>query len=327
MSKYDHDLNYLRDICGDIVNGHNISFEEAMHIVEKYSADTMIEYTGQIRSYFKKNKGELCSVLNARSGACSENCKFCAQSAHYKTEIKIYGLLDKEHVLNFAEYCVSKGIKKFSLVTSGRKLEPLVFKEVLDIYGSLSRYKHFHICASHGELSLEMAKALKDQGVKTYHHNLETSSSFFKHICTTHSYEDRISTIKNCIQAGLAVCSGGIIGMGEKREDRINMFIQLRELGIKSIPINILTPIKGTPFEDMEPLKDDEITKMYCICRLINPQSTIRFAGGRSILARDIQLQLLKSVVDAAITGDLLTTCGISVEDDKKLFRDAGLSV
>lgn len=320
-----HDAKYLKDICEDVVRGYNICFEEAMYIVEKYDADTILKHAGRICSYFKKNKAELCSVLNARSGACSENCKFCSQSSYNKADIKIYGLIDKEQVLNYAEYCLSKGVYKFSLVTSGRKLEALDFNKVLEIYKCLSYYNNLHICASHGELTVEMAIALKNANVKTYHCNLETSSNFFKQICTTHSFEDKIATIKNCIQAGLQVCSGGIIGMGESRQDRISMFIQLRELGIKSIPINILSPIKGTPLESVAPLEKDEILKMYGICRLINAQSTIRFAGGRSILDKSSQLQLLKDGVNAAITGDLLTTCGISIEDDKVLFKEAGL--
>lgn len=327
MRQYQNKLQYLENIYQKIKNGYQISFEEAIFIVEKYDADDILKYAGQICDYFNNKKAELCSIVNAKSGACSENCRFCAQSLHNKTNIKIYGLIDKDQVLRYIEYCLSNGVNKISLVTSGRKLERHDFIKLLEIYKCLCVFKHLHICASHGELTFEMAKALKHSGVKTYHHNLETSSNFFKQICTTHSFEDRILTIKNCIKAKLEVCSGGIIGMGETREDRIRMFIELRQLGVKSIPINILTPIKGTPLESMMPLEKDEIIKMFGICRMINAQSTIRFAGGRSVLDRNVQLQLLKGGVNAAITGDLLTTCGISIQEDKALFKEAGLTI
>ena len=317
----------IETIYEDICEGCKIEFEDAINIVEKYESDIILEYAGKICRYYKGNRAEFCSVLNAKSGACPENCKFCAQSAHHKTDIKVYPLISSDVALEFAKQCEKERIKKFSLVTSGRKLSSDDFKKITKIYKCLVVGTCSHICASHGELTYEMALSLKKAGVKTYHHNLETSREYFASICTTHTYDDKVNTIKNCLKAGLEICSGGIIGMGEKREDRIKMFFDLRNLGIKSIPINILSPIKGTSLENIKPLEKEEILKMYGVCRFINPNSIIRFAGGRTILDRESQVKLLKGGVNAAITGNFLTTCGLSVKDDRAIFKEAGLDI
>lgn len=302
---------------------YSMSKEEIYTLIKGLSFDELIEYANAIRGKFMANKAELCSIMNVKSGRCSENCKYCAQSVHYNTGAAEFSLLNKDQVLRQALENQKLGAKRFSLVTSGRGLDDIDFEQILLLYETLVKNTDLSICASNGILPYEKLKALKAVGVTRYHHNIETSREYYNSICTTHTFDDRINTINNAKRAGLDVCSGGIIGMGESMEDRIDMAFELCTLDIKSIPINILNPIPGTPLESIESITPMEVIASMAIFRIINPKAYIRFAGGRGLLG-DMQSIGLRAGVNAALTGNFLTTTGSDVDSDIKMFTDAG---
>ncbi|RCX18378.1 biotin synthase [Anaerobacterium chartisolvens] len=325
-------LNFINELKAKVLQGNSIDFDEALKLIniDENDADTLsvlFESSNEIRKKFAGNKVDLCTIMNVKSGKCSENCKYCAQSAHYTTGAEEFELVSYENVLKRALEVQSQGAHRFSMVTSGRGIKS---KELLDkltsIYQRLRKDTSLKICASHGIISYEQAKQLKEAGVSMYHHNIETSSSHYPNICTTHDYEDRINTIRNVQEAGMEICCGGIIGMGETLEERIKMFFEIRELGVKSIPINVLNPIKGTPLEALPILSPMEILKTMAVARFIIPDSYIRYAGGR-IALKDKQGIGFKAGVNAALVGNYLTTSGSNVEEDKQMIICSGLEI
>nr|WP_243128303.1 biotin synthase BioB [Clostridium niameyense] len=280
----------------------------------------------RIREKFMGNKVDLCSIMNAKSGRCSEDCKFCAQSIRYNTDVKVHGIVDKDEAIKLALENEKEGINKFSLVTSGRGLLGKEFYEIVRIYKTLREKVNIDLCASLGILTYEQLVSLKKVGVSTYHHNLETNRNYYKKICTTHSYDERINTIKNAQRAGLKVCCGGIIGLGESMKDRIDLAFELNSLNIKSIPINVLNPIKGTPLQEAKPLTQKEILKTMAIFRFINPKADIRLAGGRNLI-ENFGESCFKVGVSATISGNYLTTSGNKIKDDINMINNLGLEV
>lgn len=280
----------------------------------------LCEAANEIREYFCGNSFDMCTIINGKSGKCSENCKFCAQSIHFKTAIEEYPLLDKNIVLKDATYNDSKGVLRYSIVTSGKRLSSKDLENLCNSYKLIRENLNISLCASHGLLSYDDFIKLKESGVTRYHNNLETSRKFFPSICTTHSYEDKIKTIKAAQKAGLEVCSGGILGLGESIEDRIDMALELRSLGIKSIPVNVLNPIKGTPLENNKIVSNDEIKRTIAIFRFIIPYGAIRLAGGRGLID-DKGKSLFEGGANATITGDMLTTAGICIDDDIDMIK------
>lgn len=280
----------------------------------------------ELQHHFRQNKLSLCSIINAKNGNCSENCRYCAQAACHQTNISAYSFLPAEKILPHAQKAEAAGIRRLALVTSGRGLKGKDFTAALEIYQKLSTHSQLHLCASHGIIDLASLQALKEAGVSRYHHNLETSRRFFPKICTSHTYDERIQTIKNALQAGLEVCSGGIFGLGETWQDRLDMALELAKLKIKSIPLNILTPIPGTPLEKNQPLQAEEIMRIICIFRLLNPEADIRLAAGRSRLP-DKGLAAFKHGASAAIAGDMLTTAGTALKDDLAMLQREGFSL
>jgi biotin synthase len=316
-------MDIIKILENRIYEGENISFEEALELFNVENEELLFKAADRIRKRYCGDHADLCSIMNAKSGKCSENCKYCAQSAHYSTGIKEYDLVSKEEALEMGKNNASLGIHRFSLVTSGRGLVGEEFDEVVEIYQHINDNVDIELCASHGILDYEQLMTLKNAGIKRYHHNLETSRRFFSSICTTHTYQDRIDTIKEVKKAGLEVCSGGIIGMGESVEDRINMAIELRDLGVKCVPINILNAIPGTPLEEAKPLTESEIHRTIAVFRFILTEAHIRFAGGRIRLS-DCGRKGLTSGANAALVGNLLTTVGHNVEEDKKMITELG---
>lgn len=309
-----------------VLKGESLSFEEALALANTENTEELFLAADEIRRNFNGNKMDLCTIMNAKSGKCSENCKYCAQSSHYKTGISEYPLISLDEAVKTALENEKNGAHRFSLVTSGNSLSPRDFETVLSIYKTLREKTNLHLCASHGEISYEQALQLKEVGVTMYHHNIETSKDYFNHICDTHSYEDRITTIKNVIAAGLDLCCGGIIGMGEDIENRIKMAFEIKELNVQSIPINVLSPVQGTPFENLQPLEAIEILKTMAIFRFILPKSFIRYAGGRKALG-DLQETGLKAGVNAALIGNYLTTIGNTVAEDMEMIQKAGFEI
>lgn len=268
---------------------------------------------------------DLCTITNGKSGTCSEDCKYCAQSACYAAEIEEYPLVSAGTIEKEARYNQRRGVLRFSVVTSGKRLSDEEVDRLCRAYEQAGACG-ISLCASHGLLTKEQFRKLKEAGVSRYHNNLETSRSFFPSICTTHTYDDKIKTIKMAMDAGLTVCSGGIMGMGEGWSDRIDLALQLRDLGIESIPINILNPIPGTPLESREILTKEEVNRIIAIFRFALPKASIRLAGGRGLLP-DKGESAFCSGANAAISGDMLTTAGISVETDLQMLKKLGFKV
>ncbi len=265
-----------------------------------------------------------CSIVNARSGRCSENCKWCAQSAHFSTGCNTYDIIDREECMREARHNHSKGVHRFSLVASGRALRGEALREVCDMLQVIKNEIGIDTCASLGLLGRDELQQLWDAGVRRYHCNLETAPSYFDKLCTTHTIEDKLETIRIARDMGFEICSGGIIGMGESPAQRYELALTLRRACPVSIPVNILCPIPGTPLENSEPLTDDEILTTLAIFRFIHPSVQIRFAGGRQKLSRDTQLRAMRIAVNGAIVGDLLTTVGSQIDDDRTLTHEAG---
>lgn len=283
-------------------------------------------YAESIREQLCGNVFDLCSIINGKSGACSENCKYCAQSAHYSTRVETYPLLDAEVFIKDAKEHKAEGVLRYSIVTSGKRLSKKEVEDVAKIYKRMREECEIKLCASHGLLDEEDFTKLKEAGIVRYHNNLETSRNYFASICTTHTYEDKIKTIKAAQRVGLEVCSGGLFGIGETMEDRIDMAFELREMGVTSIPINVLVPIPGTPMEKMLPITEEEVLKSIAIYRFIYPTAFIRLAGGRMYLTDNGRLAF-EGGANATITGNLLTTCGNTIQDDLKMLKTLGFEV
>lgn len=315
----------IQQIKNKILNGFQINKEDAMQLINA-DLEKLSTASNELRQHFCGNAFDICTIINGKNGKCSENCKFCAQSAHYKVSIEEYPLLDCKSLLKEAICNHDKGILRYSVVTSGKKLADDELESVCNSYSKIRKNCDISLCASHGLLSIEQLLKLKNVGIQRYHNNLETSRKNFPNICTTHTYDDKINTIKAAQKAGLEVCSGGIIGLGETMEDRIDMALDIRGLGIKSVPVNILSPIPETPYEKLPVLTADEVRKTVAIFRFILPDAAIRLAGGRDLIA-DKGRSLFLSGANAAISGDMLTTSGIIISDDMRMIKELKFEV
>lgn len=318
-------MNIIDKLKQKILKGTLLEKEEILSLLNE-PLDKLCIVADEIRKHFCRDSFDMCTIINGKSGQCSENCKYCAQSLHFKTSVEEYSLLDSQAIFNDAKYNEEKGVLRYSIVTSGKRLSQNDLKTLCKSYRLINENLNISLCASHGLLSYDDFVKLKEAGVTRYHNNLETSRNFFPNICTTHSYDEKIETIKAAQKAGLEVCSGGILGLGETMEDRIDMALEIRNLGIKSIPVNILNPIKGTPLENNKILSNAEIKLTVAIFRFIIPYGAIRLAGGRGLL-EDKGKSLFKSGANATITGDMLTTAGISINDDFNTIKELNYKV
>ena len=291
--------------------------------------DTPIEELGEaayrLQKHFCGNHIDLCTIVNGRSGRCGEDCKYCAQAGRHKTGVDIYKFLPQEEIIAHAKANQDAGANRFSIVTSGGALCGEEFEKALDTYKEMRRTLSIDLCASHGLLTRSQFRRLREAGVTSYHHNIETSERYFPAICTTHSYADRIRTIKAAQAEGLCVCSGGIIGMGETWEDRFDMAFALQELGIESIPLNSLMAIPGTPLEHLAPLSGEDILRTIAIFRFINPTANIRLGAGLKLLPEN-GATAFRAGASASITGNMLTTSGTTIAEDMELLREMGFT-
>lgn len=324
---------FIKKLKDKILNREKIKYSEAIKlsnisIEDKEILEELCQAADEIREKFCGNSFDLCTITNAKSGKCSEDCKYCAQSAHFSTGAEVYPLISKEKALEEAKKVEIEGAHRHSLVTSGRGLkgDSIECDKLVEIYQYLKGNTNLSLCASHGISDEKALKKLFDAGVKTYHHNLESSRDFYGSICTTHTYEERIETVKLAQKVGLKICSGGIWGLGETQEDRIKMAFELQNLGVFSVPINILMPIPGTPLENNTPLEPREILKMMAIYRFILPEAYLRYAGGRIKLG-ELQEKGIKSGINSALTGNFLTTTGTTIESDKAMIRRNGYEI
>ena len=312
-------------IAEKIIAGERLQHDDDLNFLLTTPLDQLQVGAALIQEKFCGKHIDLCTIINGKSGHCSEDCKYCAQSARHHTGIDEYDFLPTEKILEAALANEKAGVNRFSIVTSGRALSGKNFERAIETYKTLRARLKIELCASHGILNAEQLKRLRAAGVKRYHHNLETSRRFFPHICTTHTYDDRIRTIKLAQAAGLEVCSGGIIGMGETWQDRIDLAFELAALGIESIPVNVLMAIPGTVLEKLKPLPAEDILRTIAIFRYINPTANIRLAAGRKFLP-DCGASALKHGASASITGNMLTTSSNNIQDDMKLLEKLGLT-
>lgn len=317
----------IKTLADEIIGGRRITRQDDLNMFLTCDLQELCEGADRIREYFIGDKVDLCSIINGRSGRCPEDCKYCAQSAHNHTSCEIYDFLPEEKIVEACKLNESEGVDRFSIVTSGRSLSGEEFKKAVHAYETMHKECRIDLCASMGFLNAEQLHRLHEAGVTSYHHNIETSKRNFPNICTTHTYEQKIETLKLVKKEGICACSGGIIGMGETWEDRLDMAVSLAELGIDSIPINALMPIEGTPLENQPRLTEDEILRTIAFFRYINPEANIRLAAGRALLTNDGEIAF-QSGASATITGNMLTTVACAtIRSDKQMLENLGRDV
>lgn len=306
-----------------ISTGKGITESEAAAL-QSAPLDILCEAASRITAACASHKFDTCSIINGKSGKCPEDCKWCAQSAHWHSDVSEYPLADTERLLDAALCSRRRGIGRFSIVTSGRKLTHAEVRQLCDSVRVLSEKAGISLCLSAGLLPDDDMKALAEAGISRYHCNLETAPSYFGRLCTTHTQAEKTATLKAASRAGMEICSGGIIGMGESMAQRIELALVLRNLGVRSVPVNILSPIHGTPLENEPLIPEEEILRTIAILRFILPDAALRFAGGRARLSPQTVLQAYRTGINAAIMGDMLTTAGADIDMDMARIREAG---
>lgn len=317
------DNSSLTDIKDRIIGGGAITSAEAYSLLDA-DFDALCDAAADITAALCSDQFDSCSIINARSGRCPENCKWCAQSAHWATGCDTYPIIPEEECMTLARYNAAKGIRRFSLVTSGKAAKGKSLDAICSMLRRVTDETPMLTCASLGLLDLDDLRKVRQAGAVRYHCNLETAPSFFPSLCTTHTHADKIATIRAAREAGLEICSGGIIGMCETPRQRVEFALALRDIEPVSIPINILIPIPGTPLADTPPLTEQEILTTIAIFRFVHPSIHLRFAGGRQKLSTEGQLRAMKIGINGGIVGDMLTTLGSTIDNDKALIAKAG---
>ena len=319
----------IRRVGEKVLGAKSVSMKDVLPLLGAKGPDILdlAAAANRVREEFNGNEIDLCLLLNAKSGRCSEDCAYCAQSAHYKTEAPVYPLMDLNQMVEEATEAQKKGTGRFCLITSGREPNDHEFETILSALDRIRKETTLDLDCSLGTLSEERAESLRKAGVTRYNHNLETAESHFPKVCSTHSFRDRVKTIEVLKGQGFSICCGGIIGLGESPRQRLELAFSLRELGIDCIPFNILNPRPGTPLEHSESIPSLEIIKTISLFRLILPKGTIKVAGGREVHLRDLQSLALLAGANGLIVGNYLTTPGRQAEDDFRMVKDLGFKL
>ncbi len=310
-----------------ILDGGQITKAEALQLAAEADLNSLCDAADEIRRHFCGDHMDTCSIVNARSGLCGEDCKWCSQSKQFATGVEEYAIVDTDKMLDLAHRYDELGVKRYSLVTSGRRVSRRDAEKFCNDYRLLREQTGLKLCASMGLVDKETLQMLKDAGVERYHCNMETSSAFFPTLCTSHTPEDKRRVIADAKSVGLSVCSGGIIGMGETMEQRIDFAFELRDLEVDSVPVNVLNPIKGTALEHTPLLPEEEIARTVAVWRFIMPATVMRFAGGRARMSKESVKRILRGGMNGTMIGDLLTTTGNKAADDFQLFAECGFTV
>lgn len=310
------------------LKGIGLSYEEGCELINLPDAHLfdILASSEKARRFFKGDEVNLCSIINAKSGLCHEDCAFCSQSARYNTGIEAYPMVDYQKIVETAKAASQNGAREFSIVTSGTSVSKdrdvaALIKALKDMQDDVPMER----CASLGIMNAETLQKLKDAGLQSYHHNLETARSFFPNICTTHDYEEDVNTVRTAKRIGLYTCCGGIFGLGESREQRVELAETLKELDVDSIPINFLNPRPGTPLEKANNLTPAECLKIIALYRFMLPAKDIVICGGRQVNLRDMQCLIFAAGANGMMIGNYLTTMGRPPEEDLRMVKDLGL--
>ncbi|MBI5116984.1 biotin synthase BioB [Candidatus Poribacteria bacterium] len=319
---------FFNEYAARVIDGDRLGRDEAAKMLATPHEDVLhlVAAANDVRLHFKNDRVDFCAIVNTKSGSCSEDCAFCAQSAHHETGASVYPLMEEREILRRAKEAEAMGANKLCFVTSGRGIESDDdLDKVCSAIRSIARETALDRCASLGALGRRQLDRLKAAGLQSLHHNIETAESFFGGICTTHTYADRIDTINLAKELGFYVCCGGIFGMGESEEQRIEMALAIRELDIDSVPMNFLNPIRGTPLEHARPLQPLDILKTIAVFRFLLPDKDIRVCGGREKNLRSLQPFIYLAGANCAVLGNYLTTQGRDYREDLEMIADLGL--
>lgn len=311
-----------------VLAGEDISYQQALDLMNtgEEFIFSLLASAGRIRQYYKGKKLDLCSIINAKSGNCPEDCIFCSQSVHYQTKIETFPLVSIEKIVEAARQARQTGAHRFGIVISGRGIDNNEeIKQIAEAVRLISAEKKISPCASLGMLDGDEADLLKRAGLQRYHHNLEASEDFFPNICTTHTWQERLETVRLAKQAGFEVCSGGIFGLGETPEHRLKLAFTLRDLDVDSVPLNFLYPVPGTPAVKLPPIKPLDILKIIALFRFILPRKDIKVCGGREKNLRDLQSMIFMAGANGMLIGGYLTTPARPPEEDLQMLRDLEL--
>ena len=311
-----------------VMSNTSIDYDAVCALAKAEGADLwdLFAAAGRVRGHFRGEAVDICSIVNAKSGACSEDCSYCAQSVHHNTGANVYPLISVDQMASAAESAKKNGAKRFCIVTSGRGIDSHNDLECIAEGIRRVREEGLSPCATLGTLTKSQLSYLKDAGLQRYHHNIETSRKYFSKICTTHSFDERLEVLNNASSLGLSACSGGILGMGESMDDRIQMAFTLRELDIDSVPINFLMPIMGTPLEHVTAITPLEALHSLALFRLVLPRKEIRVCAGRGTTLGRLHPLIFAAGADGFMIGNYLTTSGLDPEEDLKMIRDLGLT-
>lgn len=322
----ERDSGLVQNYKEKVLQGESLTQEEALKLYEEAPLEELLDAADKVRKHFCGDGFDLCTIINGKSGKCSENCRYCAQSVFYHTSVESYGLLNEEEMVSAARKNAADGVLRFSIVTSGKALCDEEVEQVCERIRAIRSQADLEVCVSFGLLNESQFRKIKEAGASRVHCNLETSRAYFPSVCTTHTFDDKIRTLQAARKAGLSICSGGIMGLGESPTDRIDMAFTLKELHVRSVPVNFLNPIAGTPFAQNALLSEEEKKRVIAVYRMILPDASIRLAGGRGLMPDKGEGCFLGGA-NAAITGDMLTTAGISTKTDQELLKKLGYKV